>query len=98
MKILVINSGSSSIKFELFNMPSRDVEASGALQRIGEEQSEAVRKARDAFRTAAGETPAAEPDDAELALPVEEAPHPLERPPAAEPADAAPAPDPARDA
>jgi len=38
MKILVINSGSSSIKFELFEMPSERVEASGAVQRIGEEQ------------------------------------------------------------
>jgi len=36
LKILVINSGSSSIKFELFNMPSECVEASGALSRIGE--------------------------------------------------------------
>ena len=36
LKILVINSGSSSIKFELFNMPSQRVEASGALSRIGE--------------------------------------------------------------
>ena len=40
MKILVINSGSSSIKFELFDMPRRTVEASGALQRIGEPESE----------------------------------------------------------
>ncbi len=40
LKILVINAGSSSIKFELFNMPSEGVEASGALQRIGEAESE----------------------------------------------------------
>ena len=40
LKILVINSGSSSIKFELFNMPSEGVEASGALSRIGEPQAD----------------------------------------------------------
>lgn len=40
IKVLVINSGSSSIKFELFTMPEERVEASGLLQRIGEEQSE----------------------------------------------------------
>ena len=40
IKILVINSGSSSIKFELFEMPAQKVEASGALQRIGESGSE----------------------------------------------------------
>jgi acetate kinase len=40
MKILVINAGSSSLKFELFEMPERTVVANGLLQRIGEEQSE----------------------------------------------------------
>jgi acetate kinase len=40
MKVLVINSGSSSIKFELFMMPERRVEAKGLLQKIGEESSE----------------------------------------------------------
>ena len=39
MKILVINSGSSSIKFELFDMPSEKREARGLLQRIGEPES-----------------------------------------------------------
>ena len=39
MKILVINSGSSSIKFELFDMPSEKREAKGLLQRIGEPES-----------------------------------------------------------
>ena len=37
MKILVINSGSSSIKFELFVMPEEKVEAKGMVQRIGED-------------------------------------------------------------
>lgn len=35
MKILVINSGSSSIKFKLISMRNRDVLASGVLERIG---------------------------------------------------------------
>jgi acetate kinase len=39
MKILVINSGSSSIKYRLFDMTARTVLASGVLEQIGEEQS-----------------------------------------------------------
>ena len=35
MKILVINSGSSSIKFELFEMPGNRVEAKGLRKNIG---------------------------------------------------------------
>ena len=35
MKILVINSGSSSIKFQLFNMPEERVLASGLVEKIG---------------------------------------------------------------
>lgn len=35
MKVLVINSGSSSIKFQLINMETRDVLAKGLLDRIG---------------------------------------------------------------
>lgn len=35
MKILVINSGSSSIKFQLFNMPKKEVLASGLVEKIG---------------------------------------------------------------
>ena len=35
MKILVINSGSSSIKFQLIEMPQKDVIASGMVERIG---------------------------------------------------------------
>lgn len=40
LKVLVVNSGSSSIKFELYQMPEEKVEARGLLQRIGESQSE----------------------------------------------------------
>ena len=39
MKILVINSGSSSIKFQLIGMPGDDVIASGGVERIGLEGS-----------------------------------------------------------
>ena len=36
MKVLVINSGSSSIKYQLFDMPEEKVLAAGAIERIGE--------------------------------------------------------------
>ena len=36
MKVLVINSGSSSIKYQLFLMPEESVLAKGAVERIGE--------------------------------------------------------------
>ncbi|MDG4949675.1 acetate kinase [Weeksellaceae bacterium KMM 9724] len=35
MKVLVINSGSSSIKFQLFKMPEQEVIASGLVEKIG---------------------------------------------------------------
>lgn len=38
MKILVINSGSSSIKFQLLNMVDESILASGLVERIGEEE------------------------------------------------------------
>ncbi len=38
MKILVINAGSSSIKYQLFNMDDRSVLAAGLVERIGEEE------------------------------------------------------------
>jgi acetate kinase len=38
MKILVINCGSSSIKYRLFGMPAGEVLASGLVERIGEPQ------------------------------------------------------------
>jgi acetate kinase len=40
MKILVINSGSSSIKYQLFNMPQEEVICSGLAERIGAETAE----------------------------------------------------------
>ncbi len=39
MKILVINAGSSSIKYQLFEMPQETVLAKGLLEKIGEETS-----------------------------------------------------------
>ena len=39
MKILVINSGSSSIKYQLFEMPQQNVLAKGLLEKIGEGES-----------------------------------------------------------
>jgi len=39
MKILVINSGSSSIKYQLFDMADKSVMASGVLEQIGEPDS-----------------------------------------------------------
>ena len=36
MKVLVLNSGSSSIKYQLFAMPEAQVLASGLVERIGE--------------------------------------------------------------
>lgn len=41
MKILVLNSGSSSLKFQLFALPDLAVTASGMVEEIGEEQSSA---------------------------------------------------------
>ncbi len=35
MKVLVLNCGSSSIKYQLFNMDSKEVLASGGIERIG---------------------------------------------------------------
>lgn len=40
MKILVINSGSSSIKYQLFKMPQEEVICSGLVERIGLENAE----------------------------------------------------------
>ncbi len=40
MKILVINAGSSSVKYHLYRMPQAEVLAMGFVERIGEETSE----------------------------------------------------------
>ncbi len=38
-KILVINSGSSSLKYEVYDMPSRESVGKGVIERIGQKQS-----------------------------------------------------------
>lgn len=47
MKILVLNSGSSSIKFQLFLMDKNESIASGLIEQIGQENGHAVLKAND---------------------------------------------------
>ncbi len=47
MKVLVINCGSSSIKYQLFNMADRTVLASGLLEQIGETDSCLTHHTRD---------------------------------------------------
>lgn len=44
MKILVINCGSSSLKYQLFNMENEEVMAKGLVERIGIEGSRLVQK------------------------------------------------------
>jgi acetate kinase len=39
MKVLVLNCGSSSIKYQLFDMPARTLLAKGMIERIGEPQA-----------------------------------------------------------
>ena len=47
MKILVINSGSSSIKFQLIEMPEKIVAASGMVERIGLDNSKIQLQTKD---------------------------------------------------
>ena len=44
MKVLVINSGSSSIKYRLFDMAAGKEQAAGVLERIGEETSRLIHR------------------------------------------------------
>ncbi|UCG08415.1 MAG: acetate kinase [Desulfobacterales bacterium] len=46
MKVLVINSGSSSIKYQLFDMTDQTVLASGLLEQIGEAESRLTHQTR----------------------------------------------------
>ncbi len=39
MQILIINSGSSSIKFQLIEMPTKDLKCSGMIERIGSKEA-----------------------------------------------------------
>jgi acetate kinase len=47
-KVLVLNTGSSSIKYQLFEMEDRTVLASGLLERVGEEASRLTHRAEGA--------------------------------------------------
>lgn len=55
MKILVINSGSSSIKYQLFEMSDGNVVANGALERIGEKEGRLNHRVRGARGALIGE-------------------------------------------
>ncbi len=46
MKILVLNCGSSSLKYQLINMETEEVMASGKYERIGEEEAFITHKAK----------------------------------------------------
>jgi acetate kinase len=48
MKVLVINSGSSSIKYQLFDMQDKSVLAAGLLEQIGESESRLTHRSRNA--------------------------------------------------
>lgn len=45
MLVLVFNSGSSSLKYQLYNMPNGDLIAKGMIERIGDEKSIASQEA-----------------------------------------------------
>ncbi|MHC5138237.1 MAG: acetate kinase, partial [Planctomycetota bacterium] len=53
MKVLIINAGSSSVKYQLYQMPEASVLAKGLVERIGDEGSRLS-------QTAAGQTHAIE--------------------------------------
>ena len=44
VKVMAVNAGSSSLKFQLFNMPSEEVITSGLVERIGQEMGNFVIK------------------------------------------------------
>lgn len=47
MKILVLNAGSSSVKYQLFQMDDNHVLASGLVEQIGEKESTGKMKYKD---------------------------------------------------
>ena len=51
MNVLVINSGSSSIKYQLFNMTDQSVLASGLLEQIGEPEGRLTHRTRNGTET-----------------------------------------------
>ena len=47
MKVLVINCGSSSLKYQLFNMENEEVMVKGLVERIGIEGSKLIQEKGD---------------------------------------------------
>jgi acetate kinase len=47
MKVLVINAGSSSVKFQLFSMNNEDIIAKGQLERLGSDSPNLIYKRYD---------------------------------------------------
>ncbi|GAK73797.1 acetate kinase, partial ['Chrysanthemum coronarium' phytoplasma] len=47
MKIMSVNSGSSSLKFQLLEMPQQEVIVSGLVERIGSNQAVFTMKTKD---------------------------------------------------
>ncbi|RZK40893.1 MAG: acetate kinase [Hymenobacter sp.] len=64
MNIFVINSGSSSIKYQLFRWPDEQPACSGLVERIGSEQAVIIHK------VAASQTSEAAPTEQRLTLPL----------------------------
>jgi len=62
MKVLVINAGSSSIKYQLYKMPQADVLAKGSVERIGEKVGKFSQTCGD--RTLTSEGPVADHEEA----------------------------------
>jgi acetate kinase len=57
MKVLVINAGSSSIKYQLFDMPARTILAKGMIERIGEPEAALVQQFNGTKHTARIDAP-----------------------------------------
>jgi acetate kinase len=57
MKVLVINAGSSSIKYQLFDMPAETVMAKGMVERIGQPDASLVHQYNGTRHTAAVSAP-----------------------------------------
>ncbi len=62
MKVLVINAGSSSIKYQLYEMPQADVLAKGSVERIGEKVAKFSQTCGD--QTQSSERPVADHEEA----------------------------------
>ena len=50
VKVMAVNAGSSSLKFQLINMPSEEVITSGLVERIGQEVGNFVIKVNGEYK------------------------------------------------